>query len=471
MNLFRVCSILGLCFAVLSSGSAQVIQSDLVRLFNNPTPESQIERFGRAVLALDEERVIVGAPQDSLTGGAAYMFAANGSVIATFTNPGPATMAYFGDSLAALSMNQILIAAPRADAGAVDAGAIHVFSTNNVLLTTITNPTPESYDFFGGAVAALDPERIIIGATGDGSVSHAKLGAVYLYSTNGMLITTITNPNPLSFAEDFGAAVCGVGADAILVGARATKVGGVDAVGIAYLFNTNGALITTFTNPTPAEYDSFGITVAPLGSDRVLIAAHDNDAAGSVYLFNTNGMLLRTLVGPDPARREYFGSALTFVGPDLIVVGAPQDKPWPPTFDGTIGAAHIFSTNASLLATIATPSPRSDENFGNSITAIGTNKVLIGATTAYLFRLSFLPPPALATERLNAGSVRIKWPYPSTGFLLERSGSLDPLSGSNVWNVIPPPYASSYFSNGVPVSVRNVVLSPPTNQFFRLRQP
>ena len=52
------------------------------------------------------------------------------------------------------------------------------------------------------------------------------------------------------------------------------------------------------TKPTPADYDWFGISVAAVGSDRVLIGANwDNtgaDNAGAAYLLSTDGALLTT---------------------------------------------------------------------------------------------------------------------------------------------------------------------------------
>src|SRR2546423_1347554 len=57
-----------------------------------------------------------------------------------------------------------------------------------------------------------------------------------------------------------------------------------------YLFSTSGTLLTTFTNPTPGPGDRFGVSVAAVGSDRVLIGAYEDDtgvpSAGVAYLFS-----------------------------------------------------------------------------------------------------------------------------------------------------------------------------------------
>jgi hypothetical protein len=60
--------------------------------------------------------------------------------------------------------------------------------------------------------------------------------------------------------------------------------------GSAYLFSTNGTLLTTFTNPTPAVADNFGWSVTAVGNDQVLIGALFDDTgapdSGAAYLFD-----------------------------------------------------------------------------------------------------------------------------------------------------------------------------------------
>jgi hypothetical protein len=104
----------------------------------------------------------------------------------------------------------------------------------------------------------------------------------------GFTMLTITNPTPVAY-DCFGGSVAAVGSDRVLIGAPYDDVGA-DNAGAAYLFSGTGALLTTFTNPTPAASDYFGSHVAAVGSDRVLIGADCDDTgaenAGAVYLFN-----------------------------------------------------------------------------------------------------------------------------------------------------------------------------------------
>jgi hypothetical protein len=70
--------------------------------------------------------------------------------------------------------------------------------------------------------------------------------------------------------------------------------------GSAYVFDAStGALLHTLNNPTPAEYDGFGASVALSGKFAVVRAPGDDTVAvnaGSVYVFNAGtGALLDTL--------------------------------------------------------------------------------------------------------------------------------------------------------------------------------
>ena len=93
-------------------------------------------------------------------------------------------------------------------------------------------------------------------------------------------------------------------------------------------------LLRTFNNPTPAAEHDFGAAIDALGSDRVLIGAPNDDItatnAGIVYLFHTNGTLLTTFTNPSPAYSgwfgsDLFGSAVAVVGNDLVLTGSPHD--------------------------------------------------------------------------------------------------------------------------------------------------
>ena len=372
----------------------------------NPTPATG-ENFGHAVAALGSDRVLIGARRANT----ASLFSTEGMLLTTFTNPTLNPNDSFGYSVATVGSGAVLIGAESYDTDFLlfDDGAAYLFNTNGTLLTTFGNPSPTSSDFFGHAVAAVGSDRVLIGAPGD-DTGAANAGTAYLFRTNGTLLLTFTNPSP-TFNDHFGNAVAAVGSDRVLIGALGDDTGAVDA-GAVYFFSTNGTLLTTFTNPTPAGSDVFGVSVATVGNDRVLIGAAGDStgaaSAGAAYLFRTNGTLLTTFTNPSPASSDSFGQDVAAVGTDRVLIGAFSDD----TGTGNAGAAYLFSTNGTLLATINNPTPESSDFFGTAVAAVGSDRVLVGADSdntgaadagaAYLFSTETF------TDGLVADAVRAR---------------------------------------------------------------
>ncbi|HEU0009397.1 MAG TPA: hypothetical protein VFT34_06245, partial [Verrucomicrobiae bacterium] len=298
----------------------------LLTTFTNPSSQASAE-FGRAIAAVGNDRVIIGAPSESIVDrwtGVAYLFSTNGALLTTFTNPAPVFDDHFGLAVTGVGNDQVLIGAPWFGG---NYGAAFLFSTDGTLLNTFTNGVGETR--MGISVAALGSGRVLIGA----DTGEDDLGAAYVYDVNGTLLRTFTNPSG-GHHEVFGHSVALVGSDRLLISAP--------WYGAAYLFDTDGTFLTTFANPTPAGFEEFGTAVAAVGSDRVLIGAMDSTAApysGAAYLFSTTGTLLTTITNPTPARDDSFGSSLAALGTDRVIIGAPSDD----TGGTNAGAAYLFS--------------------------------------------------------------------------------------------------------------------------------
>ena len=462
---------------VLTLPLAMVAQTPiLVKTFPNPTPAAG-DRFSWSVAALGNDHVLIGAPYDGPTNaGAVYLFRTNGTLLTTFTNPSPAYTIWFGNpdwdgdlfglAIAGLGGDRVLIGAPYD--GSFWDGKVYVFRTNGTLLTTIN--TPSMYaggDRFGASVAVLDNERLIISAPGhttDPDFGN-EVGVVYLLTTNGTLLATFNNPNEWQQYAEFGFSVAAFGTDRVLVGAR-------DA-GTAYLFSTNGTLLTTFTNPAPTAFDHFGHAVATVGSDRVFVGAPEADQgatdAGVAYLFSTNGALLTTITNPSPALGDSFGARVAVLGSDRIVVSSIYDD----AAATNSGAAYVFSASGTLLNTITNPTPAASDAFGARVAALGNDRVIIGATyddlgatdagTAYLFSVppapSIVPPPSLTIRRTTTNSVIVSWPSVPTGFVLQQNtNGIATVNWSNV--------TDSILDDGT----NNLMTQPVvgTSRFFRL---
>ena len=402
------------------AGFAQ--NSALLTAFTNPTPATY-DFFGESLAAVGTDRVLIAASGNdtgTFNAGVAYLFSTSGTLLTTFTNPTPIAEG-LGHSVAAVGTDTVLIGAP---GRANSSGIAYLFNTNGVLFTTFSHPY-RGPEFFGSSVTAVGIDRVLIGAPRDGVAAFARFGAAYLFSTNGALLNILTNPTPAD-RDQFASSVAAVGNDRVLIGTPGDDTGASDA-GAAYLFSTNGTLLTTYTNPAPAVDGSFGISVAALGTDRVFIGAYGNDIgasyAGAAYLFSTNGALLTTFTNPTPGTNDYFGASVAAVGTNRVLIGAYGDNT-DPTADGT---AYLFSTDGALLTTFNNPTPGTNDYFGYSVATVGSDRVLIGAYfddtgasdagAAYLFVIQ----PTLAIRRTITNTVVASWPSAWTGFKLQQN--------------------------------------------------
>ena len=428
---------------------AQGNSGTLLTTINNPTPAAY-DIFGASVAALGSDRVIVGAA------GAleAYLFSLSGTLLAIFTNPPGA--GDFAASVAAVGSDRVLVGAYSYYVGAAQAGAAYLFNTNGALVTTFTNPSPATVQAFGWVVAGMGNDQVLIGTAG---------GAAYLYSTNGKLQTTFTNP---AAGGGFGLSLAAVGSNQLLIGAPYNNTGAA-ATGAAYLYSTNGTLLTTFTNPTPVANDNFGTSVAAVGNDRLLISAIDYGGTGNggaAYLYSTNGTLLTTFTNPTPAAYDYFGWSVAAVGSTRVLIGAYQDG----TGAFQAGSAYLFSTNGTLLITITNPTPASQTWFAWSVAAVGSDRVIIGgvwdntgatrAGSAYLFALPY-PPLNIAW---NAATVSLSWVTSETGLILQQT---ELLGTPTVWSDT----TNSVSVNGLTNVVQQTIGSGITNRYYRLHRP
>jgi hypothetical protein len=401
----------------------------LLRTFNNPIPATD-DFFGSAMVALGSDRVLIGAQYDDTTAtnaGAVYLFHTNGSLLTTFTNPHPAYVSpyadnQFGCALATLGGDRVVIGSPQS-------AKTYLFTTNGALVQTLNSSNIYDYHF-GDAVAAVGNDRVLIGAHQSyfNSDLYYEDGVAYLYSTNGTLLTTFNNPqaDQVNFKE-FGYAVAAFGSDRVLISANDYGSGH----GAAYLFNTNGALLTTFTNPAPVLFDYFGHSIAAASTDRILVGAPGSSAAangGAVYLFNTNGTLLLTITNPTPAVNDRFGEQMAMLGNDRVIIGASGDD----TGVTDAGSAYVYDVDGTLIATLNNPAPASGDWFGSRVAAFGNEGAIIGAIfddagatnagSAYLFSVPApAGAPSLTIQRTTTNTVVVSWPSPSTGFVLQQN--------------------------------------------------
>jgi hypothetical protein len=137
-----------------------------------PPPTPGFGHFGDAV-AIDGTTLVVGAPRTDRPGafraGAVYVFelSANAyTLTATLSSPAPQAWEAFGTAVA-IDEDRIVVGAPDRDAlGATDAGAAYVFERSGsswTYVAALSAPSPASSDKHGAAVAVFG-DSIAVGA-------------------------------------------------------------------------------------------------------------------------------------------------------------------------------------------------------------------------------------------------------------------------------------------------------------------
>ena len=106
-------------------------------------------------------------------------------------------------------------------------------------------------------------------------------------------------------------------------------------------------LTQTFNNPTPANFDVFGYSVAISGNNALIGAPLDAMGgvnAGSAYLFDiTTGTLLQTFNNPTPESDDIFGNSVAISGNNALI-GAPRNA----TGGFDAGSAYLYAMPAPV---------------------------------------------------------------------------------------------------------------------------
>lgn len=453
------------CFRLAAESRAET--AVLLTTITNPSPTNG-NLFGAAVAPFGAERMLITAPSQDVSPfypGAVALFTTNAVPLTTITNPSGLSEESFGASVTGVGNEWVVVGTPYAGSSSGGRGTVYMFDTNGILLRTLTNPTPElqdTLDSFGMSLAPFGTNALLVGAY-DLYYWKVMPGTVYLLDTSGNSINTFTNPLPETNGM-FGVSMAALGTDRVLIGAALNTINGLQS-GAAYLYHTNGSLLRTFFDPTPADYDHFGTRVAALGTDRVIITAPRAHAqpgggnTGAAFIFSTNGTLLLTITNPAPpsAGVARFGAPLAVSAEHRLLIG------------GYRGAAYVYSTNGTLITTVTNPNPTGDA-FGSSLAWVGLDRILVGDSgsnmggtdngVAYLFGI--IPQPSLQIWPTLTNTIAVSWPLPSTGWTLQQNtNGITTVNWSNI--------TSGILDDG---TTRTFVLSPRLgNGFFRLVNP
>jgi len=357
-------------FAAGSVHLYEVSTGTFLRTINHPFPPGMAITGGAAFgtsVDIDGDNLVVGDPGGN---AAAYLFSASTGVLQkTFVNPTADGSDDFGDSVA-IDGNNVVIGAPHLTVNPINRANGHAYmfnaATGNLVLEFI-NPSPDTPgssdpagDQFGEAVD-IDGNNVVIGASDD-DFTNVEKGAVYQYDLSGNLLQSHRNPIPPTGAfnvDRFGSTVS-ISGSKFMVGAP-QDLGDFEQ-GMAFLYNTSGSLLNTFTNPTPDPDpgfgDRFGFSVA-IDGNRVAISAPDDDLpddtppvfrSGTVYEYNaTTFDLLQTHTNPN--QDTFFGNAVAYDG-DTLLVGSVRDDN---QGVGNAGAAFLYDKTPQAPSGVPVP--------------------------------------------------------------------------------------------------------------------
>jgi len=245
-------------------------------------------------VALAGDRAVVGSYYDDDGGneaGSAYVFERTGSAwaqTAKLVSPAPADQVFFGSSVA-VDGDRIVVGAPYETLTAQDQGAAYVFSYQAASWSspaTLASETPEGSEFFGYGVA-IEGDVIAVGAAQDNEVANDG-GAVHLFEWDGAgwsNTALLTGPDQ---STQYGRSPA-VQGERIAVGALYLDGNTTPQSGAAYVYRRPSGGAFAAGNRMVAEDEAqgarFGASVDLDGDWMVVGADSAQSDRGALYLF------------------------------------------------------------------------------------------------------------------------------------------------------------------------------------------
>lgn len=173
--------------------------------------------------------------------------------------------------------------------------------------------------------------------------------------------------------------------------------------------------------------------MAGLGDDKVIIGCpYDSiagEVAGAAYVFDLSGNLLRIYCGTGQKWGE-FGASVAAFGTDRVLIGAPREM----GAGATAGRAYLLTLDGGPLAVLHGPVRSEDALylFGTAVAALGENRLLISAPRDHqagidagaVYLFNYPDPPSLTLKLLAGNKVTISWPSPSLRWVLQQTDDL-----------------------------------------------
>jgi hypothetical protein len=296
-------------------------------------------------------------------------------VIATLQAPEPTSFGGYGLETA-LFEDGLVIGVFTGDVGEIStAGRAYIYDTDWGLTSTLQALTPEQTESFGRNVDVLG-DLVIISNCFENVEDLREAGKAYVFNTDGTLLTILQSPDPMAYGW-FGSEIA-LSRNSILV----AEIGGMEQgflhSGSVYEYTYEGVYLRNVTSPAMKPEGCFGKSL--IANEEFILVGEpglegDNRPVdiGSVYVYDHDWNLVTTLQSPDQLEKSFFGFSTSMSG-DYVVIG----ELWA-TVDGheKAGRAHIYDTNWNHVATLQAPTPEDNAEFGLDV-VIGGDIVVVG---------------------------------------------------------------------------------------------
>jgi len=326
-------------------------KGDPIGSFGSPDAQSG-GFFGNYMTSVGEDHFLVGANKEDDDAGNAYLFDKEGNLVKSFSSPNPFPRAEFGGRFVLANEDFLFIPSwtdPFEDAdGIVYTGAVYKYDLNGELLGKISHPAPDDdrVNCLGRSAAFVGSDRILVGdACNNGPEDLDESGAAFLFDLDGNLLQSFYNPKP-ALLDQFGSSVAYADGRILIGGTQIDDLETDASTGAAYIYETDGTLVTRVSDPEPQGGNWFGWNASSMtlesGEEVFLIGSQFNSTiasnAGKAFLVNRDGEIVQTLASPDPGRSEHFGGSFAQHGNRLFVREGNDDGGFPNGF----GAVWIF---------------------------------------------------------------------------------------------------------------------------------
>jgi hypothetical protein len=284
----------------------------------------------------------------------------------TLTNGGG-----FGSDLA-LYEDILLVAESEADLGDLRrVGRAYIFDSDWNLVTALQQPDPKTYETFSKSIDVWGDTLAISNYENVGDIEGA--GKVYIYDAEGVLLTIIQSPEPTTEAG-FGSELCTYRDTLLVMEWRADQ--GFITAGVVNVFNSEMDFLKTIHSPSPDNGGGFGLSID--ANDEFILVGECGPRdkpieEGNVHVYDVDYNLVETLRSPDYQERFGFGISVA-ISENICVVG----EFWA-SVDGheRAGRAHIYDTDWNLVASLESPTPEDNGEFGIHV-AIGGGLIVVG---------------------------------------------------------------------------------------------